>query len=178
MFKFVLPLFLIILSGGLFFSYIDPVYQSVSDLKDENSQYDEALNKSKELRSVRDSLLSKYNTFLAKDLDRLKKFLPDNVDNVRLIMEIDSMASKYGVVIRKVDIDKSASNSDILGPNTEDFNTINLDFSIEASYRDFVKFLTDLTNNLRIVDIKSLSFRSSSFGLYKYNLGVKTYWLK
>ncbi len=73
MFKFVLPMFLILLSGGLFFFYIDSNYEEAKELKTEKIQYDDALNKSKELREIRDSLLSKYNTFDLEDIDKLEK---------------------------------------------------------------------------------------------------------
>ncbi|MFH1402172.1 MAG: type 4a pilus biogenesis protein PilO [Patescibacteria group bacterium] len=177
--KIAIPLFLILLSGGLFFSYTDPTYQSMNKLKEENAQYDEALNKSKELRVVRDTLLSKYNTFAAEDIDRLNKLLPDNVDNVRLIMEIDSIALKYGAIIRKVDVGSQVfDDKSVLGPPTAGYGTIDLNFVIEASYDDFIKFLSDLSNSLRIADVTNLSFQSSALGSYKYKLDIKTYWLK
>ena len=179
MFKFALPLFLILLSGGLFFTYIDPTYQKISELRQEVGQYDGALNKSKELRTARDRLLSKYNIFAANDLNNLRKFLPDNVDNVRLIMEIDNMASKYGVLIRKVGIGAPSSNGrDSLGPNVSDYDSMVLDFTVEAPYGSFVKFLNDMANSLRIVDVTDFSFQSANIDLYKYQLSVKTYWLK
>ena len=180
MFKFATPLFLILLAGALFFMYVDPTYQTIGVLRKDMGQYNEALNKSKELRGVRDQLLSKFNTFSLDDINNLEKLLPDNVDNIRLIIEIDNMASKYGVVVRKVNINSSPVNSNqaSLGLNVSDYDSMVLDFIIEASYSDFVKFLDNLTNSLRIVDVVSLSFQSSVSDFYKYNLSVKTYWLK
>lgn len=180
MFKFATPLFLILLSGALFFMYVDPTYQTIGALREDMGQYNEALNKSKELREVRDQLLSKFNTFSLDDVNNLEKLLPDNVDNVRLIMEIDNMASQYGVVIRKVDINSSSVNSGqaSLGLNVSDYDSMILDFVVEAPYNGFVKFLDNLTSSLRIVDVVSLSFQPSVSDFYKYSLSVKTYWLK
>ncbi len=177
MLKFVTPIFLILVSGGLFFSYVDPTYQTVRDLRIENGLYDEALTKSKELREIRDALLSKYNTFTTENATKLEKLLPDNVDNIRLIMEIDNIASKYGAVIRKVDIN-SGTDGESIGPNTDGYNSIGLNFLIEAGYDDFRKFLDDLSNSLRIVDVTDIEFESSSLNTYRYRLTVKTYWLK
>jgi len=179
MFKFAIPLFLILLSGGLFFSYIDPVYSEIKKLNAENEQYGDALNKAKELRQVRDQLLSVYNTFEKTDLDRVEKLLPDNVDNIKLIMEIDKIANKYGVIIRRVDISKNLGDSQgSLGPNTKDYNSMNLNFTLEASYKSFIMFLNDLSDDLRITDVENLSFQSTELDLYKYKLEMKTYWLK
>ncbi len=178
MFKFVLPIFLILLSGGLALFFVDPNYKEIQELKEEQVQYDEALDKSKELRGVRDSLLSEYNTFNPEDIDKLEKIIPDNVDNVRLIMEIDSIASKYGTTIRKVEVSSLVDESDTLGRNSKEYNAINLDLMVEASYEDFVKFLNDLSNSLRIMDINKLSFEPSFLSLYQFRLNFKTYWLK
>ncbi|MCK4918444.1 MAG: type 4a pilus biogenesis protein PilO [Candidatus Pacebacteria bacterium] len=178
MFKFILPTFLILLSGGLFFFFVDPMYQDIQVLKEEKIQYDEALNKSRELREVRDSLLSKYNRLDSENIDRLEKIIPDNIDNVKLIMEIDSMASKYGAVIRRVDVNSHVDEEGSLGKDTKEYNIVNLDLTIEASYEDFIKFLNDLSSNLRIVDVNSLSFESNYLDLYQFNLNFKTYWLK
>ena len=79
----------------------------------------------------------------------------------------------------------------------QDFGTWNLEFSTQGSYSNFLNFIKDLENNLRIVDISSIQFSSdtaltpaaassssSSSSLsspsdsYKYGFKIKTYWLK
>ena len=84
--KLTTPVLLIILSIGLFFMYVDPTYNNVQEIIQEQERFDEALDKSKELQMIRDELLAKYNTFSTSDLNRLSKLLPDNVDNVRLVL--------------------------------------------------------------------------------------------
>ena len=178
MFKFIIPFFLILLSGGLFFFYIDSNYQEAKELKIEKVQYDDALNKSKELRNIRDSLLSKYNTFDSDNIEKLEKMIPDNVDNVRLIMEIDTLASKYGATIRRVDVVPQSSDGELLGRDVKDYNEINLNLTVEASYEDFIKFLSDLSKSLRIMDIDTISFEATNLNFYQFKLNFKTYWLK
>jgi len=103
------PLLMLIASVGLFFAYVNPTYNGLDDLKQQSAKLDEALNKAKELQSIRDQLLSKYNTFSSEELDRLKKLLPDHIDNVRLIIDIDDIASRYGMSVTKVSISNSGS---------------------------------------------------------------------
>ena len=57
------------------------------------TSYNEALNNSKALEDKRDTLTAKYNTIDPNDLIKLQKLLPDNVDNIRLILEIGQIAS-------------------------------------------------------------------------------------
>lgn len=177
MFKFITSTFLIVLSGTLFGVFIDPTYQEIKDLRSDTSQYDEALYKSKELRIIRDSLLSRYNSFDQEKVARLGKAVPDNVNNVRLIMEIDSIASKFGAVLRNVAVNLN-SEDEKLGRNTEDYGESNVDLLVETSYENFLRFLDDLSKSLRIIDISNLSFSSTNLDVYRFKLTFKTYWLK
>ncbi len=181
--KFLLPAFFLLVSMGLFFLYIDTAYQNVQFLQTEQSSFNDALQKSKELQSIRDVLLSKYNTFTSSDLDRLEKMLPDNIDNVRLVLEIDSIATKYGTHISAVAVDSdstSISGEGVIGGTGEQYETIILSFSMTSSYDDFVRFLKDLESSLRIVDITAINFTSADniSGVYDYKVSIKTYWLK
>ena len=76
-------------AGGIFFLYTQPAYDNVQVLKGRIAQYDQALDKAAELQQLKQSLLSRFNAFRPEDLDRLQKLLPDHVDNVRLILDLD-----------------------------------------------------------------------------------------
>jgi len=181
MFKFIIPIFLIILSGGLFFSYIDPAYTEMGDLKEEQGEYNDALTKSKELREIRGQLLGKYNTFSEEDIKRLEKLLPDNIDNVRLIMEINHIAVRNGGMIRSVEVNSVVtddSEKGNLGPNLDGYESTGLSFTVEAKYDDFVNFISDLGDSLRVVDIIDYSLKSGWEDVYKHDVSIKTYWLK
>lgn len=180
MFKFIIPTFLIVLSGGLFFSYTDPAYQHMGELREKQAEYNNALTKSKELREVRSELLAKYNSFSATDLDRLEKLVPDSIDNIKLIMEINQMAVKNGGMIRSIEVDSepNLNKEGDLAPNTNDYEAIDINFTVEASYEDFFGFMEDLGNSLRIVDITNYSLNIGQGGVYKHLLNIRTYWLK
>ena len=171
---------LIIIAVITFFTFIDPTYKEVKALNIENNQFDQALNRSKELQAIRDKLLSRYNTFSTGDLDRIDKLLPDNVDNVRLILDLDGIASKYGMLVREVVIVKGNEDSGDAVNTGIRIGKIELSFKITAPYEDFKKFVRDLEQSLRIVDIKSLSFkpRAENRDLMDFNIVITTYWLK
>ena len=174
--KFIKPLILLLLSAGLFFSYSDPTYKDIKKIKKTKIKYDEALGKSKELRIARDNLVNKYNSFSENDLTRIRKMLPDNVDNVRLIMDINSIAAKYGAFIRNVKVNTSEDEEKMKIINKKKYDSVVLEFSISATYEDFLKFIFDLKNSLRLVDIIKLDFSSiSDTENYKYNFTIKTY---
>ena len=60
---------------------------------------------------LKQSLLSRFNAFKTEDLDRLRKLLPDHVDNVRLILDLDNLAARHGMALQNVVISEPASES-------------------------------------------------------------------
>lgn len=197
--RFILPIVLIGIAVAVFFSFTGPIYNGISGLKSQSTSYNEALANSKALENERDKLTAKYNAIDPSNLIRIQKLLPENVDNIRLILEIEQIASPYGMVLKDVKYnatDTDAANSigmavqggTVAKPVVKDYGIFDLEFSISGSYDNFIKFTRDLESNLRIVDISSISFSSEvtpgvggaaiSPEIYKYDFKIRTYWLK
>lgn len=183
--KAIVPIILIVIAVGLFGLYIDPTYESIKVLRAEEAQFDDALDRSKELIAIRDQLLSRYNTFGSDDLERLEKLLPDNIDNVRLIIDINSIAAQYGMALRDVLV-KSSEDTEgqngneriVITDESNTFSSIDLSFTVSSSYDNFVQFIADLEQSLRIVDLSSLTFEATDDDFSDYEVTVKTYWLQ
>lgn len=206
-----MPIILIALASTLFFVFTNPIYNDVSVLRAQMASYNEALNNSKTLDSERDSLTAQYNQMNPDDLSRLQKLLPDNVDNIRLILEIEQIAAPYGMSLTNIKYDASsdtnsagstANGTIIQGGSTntsassKSYGVFNLEFSTSGTYDNFINFTKDLENNLRIVDISSISFSSDASNtntsgtstgkkvgtntseVYNYDFKIETYWLK
>lgn len=195
MFQFIVPTILVAASVLVFVFFTNPTYKDVSAFREQAASYEEALGNAKNLQAVRDQLLAKYNSFTPEDVSRLRKLLPDNVDNIRLILEIQGIASNYGMQIKNVKYDakKAAGVSSDTPQNTAQareqvmpYGVFDMEFSTEGSYTNFVKFVQDMEQSLRIVDITSVTFSSVdgatpqniSSNIYKYDFKIKTYWLK
>ncbi len=178
--KVLLPIIFLGIAGALFFGYIDPAYDRIKELRAEESEFSLALDRSRELQQVRDSLLARYNAFPQDDVRRIEKLVPDHVDNVRLILDLDSMASKYGMRVRNVSIESSESRAQRgqIGIEERAYESVVLTFSVSGTYDTFMQFMTDIEESLRLVDVVGLSFSANESGLYDYSLNIKTYWLK
>lgn len=196
MFKYILPIILVGVTVAGFFTFTSPYYEDVLLKREQVASYNEALSNSKALESERDKLTLKYNSFDTEDLSKLHKLLPDNVDNIRLILEIEKIASPYGMVLKDVKYDALNKENDAIAQegavkttkvaSTKDYGIWNLEFSTQGTYSNFVNFVKNLENNLRVVDISSIQFSSNANSglspslseVYKYNFKIKTYWLK
>jgi len=183
--KSLTPIIFIIVSIALFFTFTDPVYKEVKILKAKYAQYQDVLVKAAQLLEQRKNLQDKYNSFAEDDISRLKKLLPDAVDNVRLIIDIDEIAKRYGLTINNVRLDDTKPSKDGV---TDSVNTITaggakhgtipMGFSVTADYNTFLSFLEDLEGSLRIVDVTNITLKPGANNIYSFDVSLKTYWLK
>ena len=166
-------------------SFTAPHYEVVKELRERSQDYQKVFDDADSLLRKRDGLIVKLNTIKSNDKVRIAKLIPDSIDNVRLVIDInDGITSRYGVGIKNIRFENAQEDKtgkrDV--PNiteNKDYNSVTLNFSIVASYGTFLKILRDLESSLRIVDVTSISFRSTDTSdVYQYDVGIKTHWLK
>lgn len=144
--------------------------------------FDDALDKAKELKKSREELISKRNTFAAEDLQKLERILPDNVDNIRFVIDINGIAARRNLSLRNVSLGtisdaRSTRAAGALGASGDPIGSAEISFAVTATYDDFLAFLQDLEHSLRLVDIEKISFKPGTTEKYEYSLTVRTYWL-
>lgn len=180
--KNILPIIFILAAIGLFFLYTNPQFKSLKTNIDDQTKIVEANNKAATLRAVREKLTTDRKKIAQADVDKIAKMLPDGVENVGLIIDIDNIASKYGMRIRNTKVNDGTTGKNsaaaVAGPDTKKFGTIALSFSVTSSYENFIAFLRDLESSQRLVDVTALTFTSNKEGRYDFNVTIQTYWLK
>jgi Tfp pilus assembly protein PilO len=177
-----LPLVLVIAAIGLFAGYTNPAYQSTKAIAAEKSSYDAALATSKELRAQRDTLLSRRNTFAPEDVQKLTRMLPDNVDNIRLIIDINNVAARHSLSLKDVQLGAVSNGTTpqsaaAVGQNSDPTGSVDLGFTVNANYENFQAFLVDLEHSLRLIDIVKINFKTGDGTTNDYNVSIRTYWL-
>ncbi len=182
---------------------VDPLYKEVKQLHTDVSTYNIALSNSTELQKTRDSLLEIYKNVKKEDKDRLTHLLPSTINNIGLILEIEKIANLHGMPMGNIKFDTkslenpSATTGDniVVAENNPaadlSYGIFPLQIEIEGRYETFIAFLKDLELNLRLVDVKAISFKvpttavavsggadTTDPNVYSYTLKVDTYWLK
>ncbi len=171
---------IIFFSIALFLSvvYTRPLFAEIDILSEEKASLNKSLEESKGLRTVMAEKESFYNSLDTEMRDKLNKLLPDSNDNVKLIIDMDNIASTHGLKIRNIDIKVSRQGDTSIEDAGKAYGTATFRFSVSATYDSFKFFMKDLEDSLRIVDITSLSFSSGDKDINEYNVELKTYWLK
>lgn len=183
-------LILIILAIALFFIYTDGEIQGMKAIEATNASYLTAIQNSDQLIKERDSVLATYNTLTDEEKANLDKLLPDNIDNVRLMIDMNNIASRHGIILQSLttsaDNDGTASgnSTETAPPNSsgsasspDTINSVFISFSFSSSYANFLSFMKDIESSLRILDISSLTVTANPTGTYTYSMQLQTYWL-
>lgn len=182
-------LILIALSIGAFIWYVKPQYQAAKQNQAQIANFSSNLDTAEKLKTSREELIAKYNDIPKSDLDNLKVLLPDSVDNIRLIIQIDSLAIRNGLsTVRNVNYQVQNNDDGTLKGKTSSgpYEEFTISFETSGQYQNFLSFLTDLEANLRIIDITKIEFSPQSTSAQgqspatsmSYKITLKTYWLK
>ncbi|MCC6323922.1 hypothetical protein IT400_03990 [Candidatus Nomurabacteria bacterium] len=198
----IIPIIIICISIGAAFFYVKPIYTDTMSLRTDFSSYSTALANSKNLQKTRDTLIASYKAISPVDKERISRFLPNTVNNIQLILEIQQIANKHGLSIQNISFKPPVNDTVKEAPDTKTavkttktakvkdvalFGTFDLEFSTRADYDTFRLFVSDLEQNLRLIDIVSVDFvvpvPSKQMidvdpNIYDFSLKIKTYWLK
>ncbi|MEK7135118.1 MAG: hypothetical protein AAB780_00225 [Patescibacteria group bacterium] len=172
---------LIVLAIGLFFSFTSPAYQEIKTLQASAGEYRSVIDNASHIAETRDALLVNYESIPKVEIDRLSKVLPDNIDAVRLALDLDTIAGRYGVAIKDLQVETKPNQNltlAVLPDHSQSYQSATVTFSFVSNYSNFAKLLTDLEKSLRIMDVKSVIFKAAETGLYEHRVTVSTYWLK
>jgi Tfp pilus assembly protein PilO len=192
--RYIFLLLLIGASVGVFITVILPRYQEIKTDRADIVTYNANLATAQKLQQSRNVLVAQYNNIPKADVDNIKTLLPDSVDNIRLIIQLDSLATKNGLSsLRNVEYNPTQGTA-VTGdtPRTTDakvaqrpYGEFIVTFETSGQYSNFLTFLSDLEQNLRLVDVTNIQFTPSSTDGTQtaasgmtYKVTLKTYWLK
>lgn len=179
-----------IINGSSFF-WGESSQVGIMDLRAEKKSLNKALTDAEDLQAKAEVLKRQANSLSPENLVKLDTFLPDSINDLQLVVDINGIAKRSNMSISDVKLvteDRSATGrvTPSAGVATKSFAevaTVPLAFTVQGTYPNLKSFLTDLSNNLRLIDVTKLDFGQNSSedlakGIYKYNITVETYWLK
>lgn len=198
--KFLTPTLLILVAIGVFFTVVEPLRADVSQLKSDIDTYNVALDNSTFLQKTERKLFDDFNSIKPADKDRIEHFLPNTVNNIKFILEVERLANQYSMPIKNIKFETpapavnattQADKGKVMisgdGSAPSNYGKFAISFDVDGNYESFNLFLRDLEHNLRIVNVKSIAFAvpqesdhtsGVDIGIMTYSLKVEIYWLK
>lgn len=182
-----IPIIGILIAIGLFAGYIHPTYTgAVAAQRAQVKSYDTALAAADAFSEKESELLAEKAALSEADLARLSSFLPDGVDNVQLILDLDALANRTGVNLSNFDVtatDENQMTSGLTGnrlplTNSRPAESLTLSVSATGTYGAFRAFLDGVEHSLRLLDLIGLQVNDSATGVYTYDMVFRIYWLR
>lgn len=183
----VLPLIALFAAVGIFFLYISPTWTgSIAETKAAIASDDTALAAANDYAKQQNVLASARNAIDPGDLARLTKFLPDSVDNVGTILDLNALAARSGFSLSNIDVvsgaaaaasDKSSMQQG-LPTGVSPIGSVDLTLSAVGTYSALQSFLVGVERSARFLHIRDLVVRGSETGVYNYQMGIRLYWLR
>src|SRR5262245_45231876 len=108
---------LILLSVGIFYTFTSPQYGDAQLLAAQASDYRGVIDNVSRIKEARDNLLNTFESIPATEKERLMKILPDNVDSVDLARDLDTIASRYGITIKSLQVTPGTNGAGAVVPD-------------------------------------------------------------
>jgi hypothetical protein len=162
-----------------------PHYTAAQQIRADKENFDAAIANYDKAEKKKNELLALRNTIKPVNLERIEKMIPDNVDNIRLLLDMQGIASRYNMSIANIKVGDegksgaSAGSGVTLGPSSSGLGTVALSFSTVTNYENLQKFLKDIEKSLRIVEVKSLDVKGGTQpNVYQVGITLNLFWLK
>lgn len=208
--KLILATVFSIISILVFVFFTKPQYGTIREKQALLERINTEIENANKALSKFDALSQAYNSISQEEKQKLATMIPVNsVDNIQLILDIEGIANQYNVLLEKVDISRAIRRNTTnkapknkvginVGASSKQLvNRLEIGFTVDATYDDFIRFLLDLEHSLRIVDLVELNFQTDTKGQnttqpviqlnennnlpkderYKFNMVLRTYWI-
>ena len=202
------PVVLILVGIGLFFMYTSPTWSGpVAEHKAMIKSYDSALSAAREFQAKEASLELERQALPREGLERLEALLPNNVNNIQLILDLDALAARAGVQLSDFSItegttgetqavqpgaavggpgpsvpggieDVSMPQSGLQLESTSPIDSLEITVTAVGNYTAFRNFLDSAERRLRLLDVVGLTISNDATGVYTYDITFRIYWLR
>lgn len=171
------------------FFYLAPQWRNFKSLREDSAALAGISEEFDTLIQNRDALLSLINSVSKDNLDRIESALPSGIHASEFLVTLERLAAKNNLVLRRVDLAASAAESQTRGgqprpggapssiPKTGGISEFPLGLAVSGTYDSLKGFLADLEGNLRIVDVKDITFTSPEKpSAFDITIKAKTYY--
>lgn len=174
---------LIVSSFALYYLVIGPLWtgvgpiwspsQGISTLMNLEKQYKDTANNADDLARQGEKLKSQYKAVSDETKQKMSIMVPQQIDKVRLLSEIDNIANQSGIALSNVSAVDVVNVDKLKG-------SYNVSFGVKTTYTKFKEFMRNYENSLRLFTLESVNFTAPEKvdDLTDFKVVLKTYYLK
>lgn len=165
----------------IFFTESKNYFPEIKVLRKQVSSYNETINTAKKVRSSIDKTLGEYNAISQDNVDRINKIIPSGADSMKLVVQIDDMMRKNGLILTSIDSKDAIDKKSVQGAAKNGGLTaepVYLSIKAQGSYESFHSFIRKLEKSLRLIDVNSVKINPSGQNDYFFSIEAVSYWRK
>ncbi len=180
MFRTITPIFSIILAIVIYFGFTKGVFDDVKAIEAEAKTYEDAIEKGEAYNIEIERNLGIKRSLGPVEMERLNAFVPDRIDEVRLLVDLEAMAKKNKMLIGNLEVTEteSAGGGDAGATNAVtagDFSSLDISFGLIGTYDQFRVMLAEIEKSLTIMEVIDISMSANEGVLQQFDLTVRTY---
>lgn len=160
-------LFLILVAIAIIsWQFVWPAYGVIKDSRAELATWETKLNDANASKEKLKTLEDKYNK-MGDDALKVLAALPTDKDIPELLVEMEALTSKSGLVLNSIVFGQADSGSakSLSQKNKEepkDYKTLRVDATMAGDMASLGKFLEGSEKSLRLMDVKKVNFSTKS----------------
>lgn len=181
----ILPLIALAVSAAIFFAYVSPAWSGpIAAAKAAIALDNRALASAEEYARQQNALADARAAIDPESLERIETLLPDSVDNVGLILDVNALAARSGLSLANIDVvpadgaTKSGAPGALPTGATNPVGSINLSLTALGTFSAFQTFIRGIERSARLLDIQDIGVKGSDTGVYAYQVTLRLYWLR
>ncbi len=165
------------LAVGIVIAYIQPTIMKIGERQDEIAQTKEELEKVTAVNNRLAELVASVNAIPQVDKDSLLEYIPEELDEVKVLKDLTSISAIVGVSIN--DVGYEGETNDFVGidndPSFVNPTVHTFVLSVNGSYQKIKQLLLLLEQNKYPLEIASLSIMPQKDGFLQASFSIVTY---
>jgi hypothetical protein len=186
-YKSTIQIVLVIVSIVIIVAYVKPTFEEMKTTQVETAVYQEALDNALVYSDELQKLSAEVKKFSASELRTLKRYIPDEIDAVSVMRDIEAIVRRNQMVTELLEasdfgLREAGSMQSAQGQTDPDQEKISAGLSFgqftlvtSGSYEQFKFLLQDFEKNAYPLEITSISFTPSVDSLYTFSVVLETY---
>lgn len=185
--RYLTPMLVIAVAIGVYFLYIDKAYKGIAQQLAREEVIEGFLLDAQNAKDELDKIIAEHRSFPPGADHKLEVFLPNTLDPAQVVVDVNAIAEKYGLILRAPKVMLGKPNLE----NPTPYLAHSIEFTMLSTYPVLRNFLRDVERSLAIRDFESLKLTPEffdqatesspvdpEFQLFDYKITLKTYSLE
>lgn len=175
------PILSLLIAVFLYTLFTQPMYDQVVALEQEVAEYKRATEQYQVFSAELQEKISIKENRSAYDSERLDMLVPEEVNDVRLLVDLEAMAESQNLLFGNIAID--SGDTELSGQSSneakvqaqDELRTTDITFEVVGTYEQFKNLLRNIENSLQLLEVTNVGFAVTEGLFQQFTITVRAY---